>query len=91
MNKYCFRPQQGLTIMNAYGFDVAMLEVEFPSPTGATYYESEDVEVARSFFTNVFPSPTGATYYEFVYCDHYYTTPLTGFRPQQGLPIMNTI
>ena len=39
MNKYCFRPQQGLTIMNAYGFDVAMLEVEFPSPTGATYYE----------------------------------------------------
>ena len=40
MNKYCFRPQQGLTIMNAYGFDVAMLEVEFPSPTGATYYES---------------------------------------------------
>ena len=52
--------------MNAYGFDVAMLEVEFPSPTGATYYESEDVEVARSFFTNVFPSPTGATYYEFL-------------------------
>ena len=36
-----------------------------------------------------FPSPTGVTYYE--YYDLYMTVVKTydGFRPQQGLPIMN--
>ena len=38
-----------------------------------------------------FPSPTGVTYYE---CKMYYVVEPIGFkcfRPQQGLPIMNTL
>ena len=35
-----FRPQQGLPIMNRYKTSLTEKFLEFPSPTGATYYES---------------------------------------------------
>ena len=63
----CFRPQQGLPIMNCNlsSFGEALADgKEFPSPTGATYYESlEQVKIERENIDE-FPSPTGATYYE---------------------------
>ena len=39
----------------------------FPSPTGATYYESEALEYNEPNKAITFPSPTGATYYESVF------------------------
>ena len=38
----------------------------FPSPTGATYYESS-LSVVKVIPAQMFPSPTGATYYEFIW------------------------
>ena len=35
----------------------------FPSPTGATYYESNQIYTIVNDVAK-FPSPTGATYYE---------------------------
>ena len=39
----CFRPQQGLTIMNLENETGRYTRVkkEFPSPTGVNYYESQ--------------------------------------------------
>ena len=64
----------------------------FPSPTGVTYYEFNlEIEIINGKITKEFPSPTGVTYYE---CKMYYVVEPIGFkcfRPQQGLPIMNTL
>ena len=38
-------------------------KLEFPSPTGVTYYERNDGFVIER--CSEFPSPTGATYYEY--------------------------
>ena len=58
----------------------------FPSPTGVTYYEL--FTSCSEIVPNV--SPAGVNYYESVIiiipC---ITSFLKGFRPQQGLPIMN--
>ena len=63
--------------------------MEFPSPTGVKYYElnhsaCEEVKV-------MFPSPTGVKYYEFKKVNNSVKTidETKGFRPQQGLSIMN--
>ena len=40
-------------------------KLEFPSPTGATYYEFVVKDYTdRVYVIKEFPSPTGATYYE---------------------------
>ena len=64
---FCFRPQQGLTIMNilnnySKGFSV----IEFPSPTGVNYYESPYTDTCVICGKKTFPSPTGVNYYEFL-------------------------
>ena len=60
----------------------------FPSPTGATYYESYGKVIMDCEYQE-FPSPTGATYYEFNIKNPYKSIRKYSFRPQQGLPIMN--
>ena len=88
MNKYCFRPQQGLTFMNNYFRCINLKKsgLKFPSPTGVNYYEqyANVLLVADCMF----PSPTGVNYYEFVGTASMQTS-VTSFRPQQGLTIMN--
>ena len=63
-------------------------ENKFPSPTGVTYYESE--QKMMLFIDLVFPSPTGVTYYEYFSVNKRSNEiEICGFRPQQGLLIMN--
>ena len=60
----CFRPQQGLTIMNVILISEHLQNyLEFPSPTGVNYYESR-ARINDSKELELFPSPTGVNYYE---------------------------
>ena len=65
---------------------------EFPSPTGVNYYE---YYIQWSSWTyekwKEFPSPTGVNYYELVAMLMVIVVNYIGFRPQQGLTIMNMI
>ena len=87
-----FRPQQGLTIMNSYGKVIMDCELQaFPSPTGVNYYEFYGL-MLPSVSQILFPSPTGVNYYELN--GKIGTTGNqfeVGFRPQQGLTIMNSL
>ena len=59
-----FRPQQGLTIMNATknNFINALTDrIGFPSPTGVNYYESYQQFLNELEELKKFPSPTGLT------------------------------
>ena len=64
MKRLCFRPQQGLIIMNLSGTlrEFATFD-PFPSPTGVTNYESYE-KMASIKGLEEFPSPTGVTNYE---------------------------
>ena len=64
--------------------------IRFPSPTGATYYEYAGFKTDGYIKRLKFPSPTGATYYEWLLSVNIYRA-ISGFRPQQGLLIMNII
>ena len=62
---YCFRPQQGLTIMNKYNRvwgSVATL-YSFRPQQGLTIMNSKKIEKLRKEL-KWFPSPTGVNYYE---------------------------
>ena len=62
---FCFRPQQGLTIMNSRN-EIPMsfsTQEEFPSPTGVNYYEYMNSGYS-GYSMSKFPSPTGVNYYE---------------------------
>ena len=59
----------------------------FPSPTGVTYYEYTLDYL--NLIPSLFPSPTGVTYYESLYAYYEGDELKAGFRPQQGLLIMN--
>ena len=61
----------------------------FPSPTGVNYYEL--LWITKNFYTQwlLFPSPTGVNYYEWLYRIEKILSNRAGFRPQQGLTIMN--
>ena len=63
---------------------------KFPSPTGVTYYEYDVAPYDNYVQYTKFPSPTGVTYYESFIERIRKELPDKGFRPQQGLPIMNT-
>ena len=43
----------------------------------------------RAKIGSLFPSPTGVTYYEFYTTEEFEKVDGVGFRPQQGLLIMN--
>ena len=62
----CFRPQQGLTIINGLSNDLDNATSEkFPSPTGVNYYEFTPIKTTGKKKENAkFPSPTGVNYYE---------------------------
>ena len=90
--KQSFRPQQGLLIMNGLDKDTinTFTMIGFPSPTGVTYYESSNKKLINTLGLDVFPSPTGVTYYEFNLMKKLELKLICyGFRPQQGLLIMN--
>ena len=59
----------------------------FPPPTGVNYYEYLHAIMMKGS-GEMFPSPTGVNYYELNdnFSGKYY---IDGFRPQQGLTIMN--
>ena len=61
----CFRPQQGLLIMNMFNYYYEYLDsIEwFPSPTGVTNYERL-TNALNEMRAELFPSPTGVTNYE---------------------------
>ena len=61
----CFRPQQGLTIMNNRKSVKEKASTNwFPSPTGVNYYELNSGYTGYSMSNRAFPSPTGVNYYE---------------------------
>ena len=64
----CFRPQQGLTIMNYKVLKQAEGRIDrlkFPSPTGVNYYELYGRKNSTRWLKRPFPSPTGVNYYEY--------------------------
>ena len=65
---------------------------KFPSPTGVNHYELSEVSnTLERLFQEVFPSPTGVNHYELytnIQCVEMLDN-TKGFRPQQGLTIMN--
>ena len=89
--KPCFRPQQGVNYYEFTSEECAeLIQAMFPSPTGVNYYELQE----RGFLGKkkrkiLFPSPTGVNYYEYDKDFYYSNYNGLGFRPQQGLTIMN--
>ena len=85
---YCFRPQQGLPIMNKDKGTLELSKNGFRPQQGLPIMNSN---LKTSFLERqrLFPSPTGVTYYELVIKIYKKIKKEKSFRPQQGLPIMN--
>ena len=66
-----------------------LMVLVFPSPTGVNYYEYSSAMGAFISGMFGFPSPTGVNYYELA-CRYVLHNLVFGFRPQQGLTIMNS-
>ena len=87
---YGFRPQQGLLIMNLSLILKLKLLIErsrFPSPTGATYYEYGTQGITKTDWSIEVSVPNRGY---LLWIKNYESRNLfQGFRPQQGLLIMN--
>ena len=84
---FSFRPQQGLTIMNAVAvivFNIGRV-TGFPSPTGVNYYEWFLMKSRKMKLS--FRPQQGLTIMNM--CDFVMQITKVSFRPQQGLTIMN--
>ena len=85
----CFRPQQGLPIMNTLEeIEAKRNGLEFPSPTGVTYYEF--METFKDELVKFVSVPNRGYLLWILFNVALKSAKIVNcFRPQQGLPIMN--